>query len=291
MTKILSPQQAIKLYAMQLTSSPDVDENLANIEQILLSNIGLEPQAHILKLVVLPECCLYFGGSEHGQLTLAKQHQHGQYLPQQLARLAQKFQLYLVAGTIPLLNKTGDKFTNTSLVFSPTGECLANYHKIHLFDVIVADSEKNYCESKQTQAGEQLTTFTLTDEIPVGLSVCYDLRFPELYRALRHLKSHIITLPSAFTKVTGAAHWQALLQARAIENQCYVIAANQQGKHANGRETWGHSMIISPWGDILNTIAEGQGLICADYNPQLLAQIRTDIPVHHHNQFTVELKN
>lgn len=278
-----------KLSAIQLCSTPDVDENLTVINQLLL---GLEKSPE--HIVVLPECCLFFGGEEKQQLALAQQTQHCNYLQSKLADLARQHQVYLVAGTIPLLfhdkNKTSDreKFTNASCFFSPTGQLLATYNKIHLFDVEVSDQTKSYFESSHTQAGSTLSVVE-TGFTNIGLSVCYDLRFPELYRALRSQGADIITVPSAFTYQTGKAHWQALLQARAIENQCYIIAAGQQGVHKNGRETWGHSMIISPWGEILSSIPEQPGIISVEYQPEEISRIRTMMPVQHHNQFTTEL--
>lgn len=282
-----------KLSAIQLCSTPDVDENLAVINQLLLE---LDKSAE--HIVVLPECCLFFGGEERQQLELAQQTQHNNYLQSKLADLARKHQVNLVAGTIPLLfrskfrgqekSNNSDKFTNASCVFSSTGRLLATYNKIHLFDVEVNDQTKSYFESSYTHAGTALSVVNI-GFANVGLSVCYDLRFPELYRALRTQGADIITVPSAFTYQTGKAHWQALLQARAIENQCYIIAAGQQGVHKNGRETWGHSMIVSPWGEILSSIPEQPGIISVEYKPEEISRIRTMMPVQEHNQFTTEL--
>jgi predicted amidohydrolase len=278
----------VQLSAVQLCSVPDVDENLLAIERQLkkLNPIGQDVQ-HI---VLLPECCLFFGGRDIDQLALAQQNADKDLLMNALATLAKKYQIYLVAGTIPLITSTGDKFSNSSCVFTPEGELLGRYDKIHLFDVDVADSEKKYRESHYTQAGKSVSLVT-TPVANIGLSVCYDLRFPELYRQLTQLQADIITVPSAFTRVTGEAHWQALLQARAIENQVYIIAAGQEGVHANKRETWGHSMIISPWGEILAKLDTDEGIISAPYFHSEIAKVRASIPVAQHNQFTVELKN
>lgn len=278
----------VKLSAIQLCSVPNVDDNLVKISHFLFELINRFP-INTEHLVLLPECCLYFGGADNEQLALAQNIKQTN-LFERLAQLAKEYKVYLVAGTVPLLTEQGDKYTNTSYLFSPQGQLVADYHKIHLFDVVVDDNAKNYVESLVTQAGEK-TTMASTSIGNIGLSVCYDLRFPELYRTLRAAGAEILTVPSAFTKVTGCAHWQALLQARAIENQCYVIAAGQQGKHANGRETWGHSMIISPWGEILSCLPEGEGIITANFERHELTRIRKAMPVHLHNQFTVELKN
>lgn len=274
----------VKLSAIQLCSQPDVQTNLATLDA-LLATMTIAKQ----HLVVLPECCLFFGGQDTDQLNLAKQCQDNQALHHGLAALASRYQVNLIAGSIPVLTPAGDKFTNTSCVFSPHGQLLASYDKIHLFDVKVQDNAKQYTESQYTQAGKSLSLVDL-DFAKVGLSICYDVRFPELYRGLTQLGADIISVPSAFTRVTGQAHWQPLLQARAIENQVYIIAAAQQGRHANGRETWGHSMIISPWGEILTCLETGPGVISANYCAEEINRVRASMPVAAHNQFTTELK-
>ncbi|WDE04484.1 carbon-nitrogen hydrolase family protein [Thalassomonas viridans] len=272
-----------KLSAVQLCSMPDVNANLDAIEQQLQS-LDIADQ----HLVVVPECCLFFGARDVDQLTLAKATAEDDALRRGLAALAQKYRVYLVGGTVPTLAEPGDKFTNSSCVFSPQGEQLGRYDKIHLFDVHVQDNEKHYFESKYTQAGKSVEVVT-TPFAKVGLSVCYDLRFPELYRQLRCRGADIITVPSAFTRVTGKAHWQTLLRARAIENQVFIVAANQEGVHKNGRETWGHSMIISPWGEILSGLETGIGVATAEYSSEELVKVRESIPVSEHNQFKTEL--
>ena len=289
----------VKLSVVQLCSVPDVSENLSKIDSLLYAvddqNVDTSDQAiQQDHLVVLPECCLFFGGKDQEQLSLAldsEQHKiENNHLVKKLAAIAHRHQVYLVAGSIPILSQsTDEKFTNTSIVISPQGEVIADYDKIHLFDVLVDDNEKNYLESKFTQAGQRTVTTTLPFA-KLGLSICYDLRFPELFRALTNQGADIISVPAAFTKVTGQVHWQALLQARAIENQVYVLAAGQEGVHANGRETWGHSMIISPWGEILAEKAQGEGIISVPFNPEKIAHARSSIPVAKHNQFQTEMK-
>jgi predicted amidohydrolase len=285
----------VKLTAIQLCSVPDVGDNFRTIDRHLETLIAESSQddEHI---VVLPECCLFFGGKDQQQLGLAKESDQLAYqnlfvstLQEQLSRLAKRYHVYLVAGSIPLISTTADKFTNTCCVFSPEGDLLTQYDKIHLFDVDVQDSEKQYRESRYTQCGNEIVSTTAAG-LNVGLSICYDLRFPELYRSLTTLGADIISVPSAFTAVTGKAHWQALLQARAIENQVYIIAAGQQGVHQNGRETWGHSMIISPWGEILACLEEGEGSISVEFSQQALDKVRKAIPVAEHNQFESTLK-
>lgn len=273
-----------RLTAIQLQSVPDVNVNLANIEKILLS---LPKSAE--HLVVLPESCLYFGGKDGKQIEFAEPLGNG-FMQQQLAQLAIQNNVYLLAGTIPIQSHQENKFTASSLLFSPDGKLLNDYQKIHLFDVDVADNEKSYRESKLTQAGEKLSMSCLPS-FNLGMTVCYDLRFPELFRALTIQGADVICVPSAFTQVTGKAHWQTLLQARAIENQVYIIAADQEGEHLNGRQTYGHSMIINPWGEIVALKAEGIGYVSADFDRQLINKVRADIPVSRHNQFSVKLKS
>ncbi|REL36667.1 carbon-nitrogen hydrolase family protein [Thalassotalea euphylliae] len=290
-------KQTVRLSAVQMCAMPDIDANLAQIAEqltVLTSKDDSHAAASVTSnaeadhIVLLPECCLYFGGKEQDQLQLAHNAEQQAKIFQGLAALAERYQVYLLAGSLPTPAKTPDKFYNTSCLFSPQGELLGHYQKLHLFDVSVADNEKNYQESRYTAAGEQTSCIALPFA-QLGLSICYDVRFPELYRQLAGQGADIITVPAAFTRVTGKAHWQTLLQARAIENQVYIIAAGQEGVHANGRETWGHSMIISPWGEILAEQEAGIGVISADFDPDLLAQVRNSIPVRQHNRFKTEL--
>ena len=277
----------LKLSAIQLCSAPNVAENLISIENQL--SVLIERDKKCKHIVVLPECCLFFGGKETQQLNLAQQNDSKEYLTQSLARLAKQYQITLVAGTIPVLAPCGNKFFNSSCVFSPKGEILGQYNKIHLFDVAVDDNKNSYLESRYTQAGDSITVVQ-TPETNIGLTVCFDIRFPSLYQELRLQGADIITVPSAFTCVTGKAHWQALLQARAIENQVYIVAPAQEGIHKNGRETWGHSMIISPWGEILCCLEQGEGIITTDFKQTELTTIRKNMPILIQNQFKTYLK-
>jgi len=272
----------VKLSAIQLNSKTSVEQNLQAIAKQLatLTQTIASEYEHV---VVLPECCLFFGANDKVQLQLAKSTQIKQSqmiseLQIALAQLAKKYNVTLIAGTIPILSEDNEKFTNSSCAFNSNGELIGRYDKIHLFDVNVADSEKNYCESRFTQAGKS-PCIVKTSVATIGLTVCFDVRFPLLYQKLTTLGADIITVPSAFTRVTGKAHWQTLLQARAIENQVYIIAAGQEGVHENGRETWGHSMIISPWGEILTGIESGEGIISCDYNPEEVKRIRASMPL------------
>jgi len=273
----------IKLTAIQLSSAANVATNLDKIAELLADATNVysvedNNKSNVEHLVVLPECCLYFGSKDSDQLSLAKQSAQGDDLCLALAQLAKRFKVHLVAGTIPLLANSGDKFTNTSCVFDPSGNMLGRYDKIHLFDVNVSDNTNSYCESRYTQAGTEVSVVD-TAFANIGLSVCFDLRFPNLFQQLSNSGADIITIPSAFTKVTGKAHWQTLLQARAIENQVYIVAAGQEGVHENGRETWGHSMIINPWGEIEKTIATGEGFITVEFKKEEITRIRQSMPL------------
>ncbi len=271
----------IKLSAIQLNSKANVEHNLQVIEQELIKLTSQSTLATNHKhIVVLPECCLFFGAKDNAQLSLAQESHANNDLQVALGALAKKYEVTLIAGSIPLLTAEGNKFTNSSCAFNSNGTLIGRYDKIHLFDVNVADSEKTYCESRFTQAGNKLC-IVKTPSVNIGLTICFDLRFPILYQKLTVMGADIITVPSAFTRVTGKAHWQTLLQARAIENQVYIIAAGQEGVHENGRETWGHSMIISPWGEILASIEEGEGIISSDFIPQEIKRIRSSMPLMH----------
>ncbi|MBL0711046.1 MAG: carbon-nitrogen hydrolase family protein [Colwellia sp.] len=282
---------AIKLSAIQLNAKPNVDENIQAIAKHLAQITA--GNSHDQHLVVLPECCLFFGSNDQAQLQLAKESKPLKgdllsLLQQMLSELAKQYGVYLVAGTVPLINNQAadhhDKFTNTSCIFNPEGKMLASYDKIHLFDASINDTAKtvtakSYDESCYTQAGNKLCVVK-TPLATIGLTVCFDIRFPVLYQKLNALGADIITVPSAFTRVTGKAHWQTLLQARAIENQVYIIAAGQEGVHDNGRETWGHSMIISPWGEILSCLEEGEGYISTTFLPKEINRIRAAMPLN-----------
>ena len=225
----------VKLSAIQLNSTASVERNLQTIAQLLAALTQASASENIEHIVVLPECCLFFGATDKAQLllardTLVKQSQMNSELQIALSDLAQKYSVILIAGTIPMLAKDGEKFTNSSCAFSANGDLIGRYDKIHLFDVSVEgdvkSKEKNYCESRFTQAGKS-ACMVETPFANIGLTVCFDIRFPLLYQKLSTLGADIITVPSAFTRVTGKAHWQTLLQARAIENQVYIIAAGQ----------------------------------------------------------------
>jgi predicted amidohydrolase len=278
----------VKLSAIQLNSTPNVEQNLRAIAKQLAKLTQTPNNTDIDHIVVLPECCLFFGATDQAQLLLAQQSKSNSKgnskgnneLQLSLSQLAKQYKVTLIGGSIPIITEGGYKFTNTSCAFNSLGELITRYDKIHLFDVNVEDNEKTYYESRYTQAGTKVC-IAKTPSATIGLSVCFDIRFPSLYQKLSELGADIITVPSAFTRVTGKVHWQTLLQARAIENQVYIIAAGQEGVHANGRETWGHSMIISPWGEILACLDQGEGIITSDFIPLEIQRIRTSMPLKH----------
>lgn len=262
-----------------MTSLPEPQQNLKIIEQLLAQLPAARPQ-----LVVLPEACLCFGAGDKKQRSYAELFDHTAPLQSRLAKLARQHGIYLLVGTMPIIDDLdAEKFSAASLLFGPDGKCLARYNKIHLFDVDVADNTKTYRESLWTEAGSEVVTVT-TEFGTLGLAVCYDVRFPELFRALRSQGADIVALPSAFTKVTGNAHWHVLTRARAIEQQCYVVAGAQVGEHANGRETYGHALIIDAWGDVISECdgATSPCLATASVDLDGLTLIRSNIPVAKH---------
>ena len=201
-------------------------------------------------------------------------------IQENLANFAQKHQLWIVAGTIPL-KTPGSRVRAASLVFDSQGQCVARYDKIHLFDVRVSEQE-SHRESVTIEPGNQLVLVN-TPVGRLGLTVCYDLRFPELYRQLLLQGAEIFSVSSAFTATTGLAHWEVLLRARAIENVCYVLAPNQGGVHENGRQTHGHSMIVDPWGKVLGQAAKGEALVIAEIDLGHLHALRQQFPCNDHH--------
>jgi nitrilase len=239
-------------------------------------------------LVVLPECFACFGAGDKALLAIAEIPGDGP-IQAQLQALAKQYGVWLVAGSMPLKSQTASKFTASCLLINAQGEIVDEYQKIHLFDVQVADNTGTYMESRHTQNGEHIVVAD-TPFGTLGLAVCYDLRFAGLFQAMSQLKQlDVIALPAAFTYQTGLAHWHALLAARAIENQCYLVAANQTGVHANKRQTFGHSCIMSPWGETLVELSHDSGLIQSQLLSSKLIEIRQNMPVRQHNKFRSRL--
>jgi predicted amidohydrolase len=267
----------IKISALQLNSSACLQENLDKVDTYLEQAAALNT-----RLLVLPEMFCLFNANLKTLLAHAEKYGQGP-IQTFLSQQAKKNKLWLVAGTLPI-QTDHDRVLATCAVFSPTGEQVAHYNKLHLFDASFSHTQETYQESGYTAPGNHVAMLK-TPFANIGLTVCYDLRFPELYRALLNLGANIITVPSAFSYTTGKAeHWEVLLRARAIENTCYIIAPNQVGTHGNQRRTYGHSMIISPWGEKLAELTEEEGLIHAEYDPERLALVRRDLPSHKHQR-------
>ncbi|WP_257264056.1 carbon-nitrogen hydrolase family protein [Endozoicomonas sp. ONNA2] len=264
----------LKAAVVQVCSGSVVAENLAKIECQLMAH--QQQQQQQIDIVVLPECFAMLGGPQ------AEAAWQADEIREWMASTAKTLGSWLIGGSVPV-RSIGDGRNHAScLVYSPAGDEVTCYNKMHLFDVEVSDRRYRESDDFIPGAGPELVDI---GGARVGLSICYDLRFPELYRTLVEQGATILTVPSAFTKVTGAAHWKVLLQARAIENQCYVLAANQAGTHPDGRQTYGHSMIISPWGDILaQAPAEGAAVIMAELDLDELARVRQRMPCLNHRR-------
>jgi len=256
-----------------MVSTPEVEQNFAAAARLVA-----QAQQQGAQLVLLPEYWPIMGMHEKIKLDHAEQVDAGK-IQDFMATLAREHKIWLIGGTLPMVSGEDGKVLNTSLVYDPAGRRVARYDKIHLFSF--ARGEESYDEARTIVYGNDVKSF----EAPfgkVGLSVCYDLRFPELYRAMGDCA--LIVVPAAFTYTTGQAHWELLLRARAIENQCYVLASAQGGKHVNGRRTWGHSMLIDPWGDILSVLPEGEGLVIGDIDPHRLQYVRESLPALKHRK-------
>jgi nitrilase len=276
------PVGAPKVAAIQMNSLGNVEANLASAR-------GLLEQAHAqgVKLAVLPENFPIMGRKEADKLEVAEGLGEGP-IQSFLSHCARELRMWIIGGTIPIRseNRPG-KVAAASLVFDDAGRFVARYDKIHLFDVDLPDREERYRESATIAAGSKPVVVT-TPLGRVGLAVCYDVRFPELFRHLQSQGAEILCLPSAFTAPTGRAHWEILVRARAIENLSYVIAPAQSGVHENGRETWGDSMIVDPWGHILDRVSEiGAGVAVAEIDLTLQKQVRERFPSLNHRRFQV----
>jgi nitrilase len=258
-----------------MASGPNVGANLLEAERLI--GMAVDKGAG---LVVLPENFAIMGKEESDKVTVREPDQGGP-IQDFLSLQAKRQGIWLVGGTVPLAAHDANKIRAACLLYDDQGRRVARYDKIHLFDVVVVESDESYTESQTIESGDQAVVVD-TPFGRLGLAVCYDLRFPELFRTMVDQGVDIIALPSAFTGITGKAHWEVLVRARAIENLCYVLAAGQGGYHVNGRETYGHSMIVDPWGQIMNELANGSGLVCADIDLQRLKNIRRTFPVLEH---------
>jgi len=279
----------MKIAAVQMVTSCSVQGNLERAESLIA-----EAAAAGARLVALPENFAFMGRADHDKLALAEPLDQGP-IQGMLSGAARRHRIWLIGGSIPLATDDPQRVGNTTLVYGPRGERIARYDKIHLFrydEALPDGTSRSYDEGVVLCAGAQPAAFHVRDEDTppetpgwrVGLSICYDLRFPELYRALMQPPCDLIAVPSAFTYTTGRAHWELLLRARAVENQCYVMAPAQGGVHENGRRTWGHTMIVDPWGEVLQVLPEGEGLVCAELDAQRLATVRRTLPALAHRR-------
>ena len=262
---------------IQMASGPNPGANLLEAERLIEEAVSQQA-----RLVVLPENFALMGKSERDKVELREEPGNGP-IQTFLAEQAAHHGIWLVGGTVPLVANDDNKVRASCLVYDDQRKLAGRYDKIHLFDVQLVDSDEQYTESETIEPGDEVVVID-TPFGRMGLSVCYDLRFPELFRQQLEAGMEIIVLPSAFTAITGRAHWEVLVRARAIENLCYVIAPDQGGYHLNGRETFGHSMIVDPWGTVLNSLARGPGVVCADVELGRLNSARRNFPSIQHRR-------
>ena len=258
----MSGAAKVRVAAIQMVSAPEVAPNLESAG----------------RLVALPEYFCILGRHETDKVKVREADGSGP-IQDFLSDTARRNRVWLVGGTVPLVSEDEKKVRSACLVFDDTGRRVARYDKMHLFGLDLG--ERKFDESRTIEAGEAPFAFD-TPFGRLGLSVCYDVRFPELYRAAGAVDAWLV--PSAFTDVTGAAHWDILLRARAIENQCYVIAPAQGGLHPNGRRTHGHTMIVDPWGEILGLRPEGEGVVLAELDTARVAEVRQSLPALGHRK-------
>jgi deaminated glutathione amidase len=266
----------VRVCAVQMVSGASLAANLVTAGELIeqAADKGAE-------LVALPEYFCLMGHQETDKIAAREVDGSG---PVQsfLAEQAQRHRIWLIGGTTPLVASEPRRVRNSVLVYGPDGARVARYDKIHLFNF--TKNDETYDEARTIEPGREVASFTFASRqgttLRVGLSVCYDLRFPELYRAMG--KTDLILVPAAFTATTGRAHWTTLLKARAIENLCYVLAPAQGGRHENGRATYGHSALIDPWGTVLAQREDGPGVVIGDITPQLIAEVRANLPALSH---------
>lgn len=263
-----------RMAALQMVSGPRVAENLLAAGRL----VG-EAVAQGAQLIALPEYFPVIGAADVDRVRAREDFGRGP-IQDWLAETAQRYGVWIFAGSLPLTAENPDKMRNASLVYNPAGECVKRYDKVHLFGFKKGDEA--YDEAAFIEPGNQPAAVD-TPFGRIALSICYDLRFPELYRALTPVD--LILVPAAFTDTTGRAHWEILLRARAIENQCYVLAVGQGGRHENGRLTHGNSMIVDPWGEILDRKMKGPGVVMADLDHARIAEIRESLPALAHRIF------
>lgn len=277
MSNATSDDARIRVAAIQMASGPLVSANLIEVGRLISLAAGAGAN-----LVVLPENFAIMGMKEQDKVEIREEQGSG-LIQEFLAEHSSKHKIWLVAGTIPLVASVDNKVRSACLLYDDQGRVVARYDKTHLFDVHLVDGDKNYVESETIEAGTEVVVID-TPFARIGLAICYDLRFPELFRDMVDKGVELIIIPSAFTAITGKAHWEILLRARAIENLSFVIAANQGGYHVNGFESYGDSMIIDPWGIILDRLDSGSGYVIAEMDMAYLRSVRKNFPALEHRK-------
>ncbi len=263
----------MKVAAVQMVSKPQVEDNLSRTRELVAEAAGRGA-----RMVLLPEYWPVMGMHDADKVGHAEQLDDGP-IQQCMIEMAREHGLWLIGGTLPMVSPEQDKVLNTTMVYNDRGERVIRYDKIHLFSF--TKGAESYDEARTIVHGSKVATF----DGPfgrVGLSVCYDLRFPELYRAMGDCA--MIVMPAAFTYTTGSAHWEVLIRARAIENQCYVLASAQGGRHPNGRRTWGHSMLVDPWGEVKDVLPEGEGVVVGEIDLDHMQRVRENLPALRHRR-------
>lgn len=271
-----------RVAAIQMASGPNVSANLTEAAKLIAQAADAGAT-----LIVLPENFAIMGREEIDKVK--QQEQPGQGPIQDfLAEQASKHGVWIVGGTIPLQSDEPDRIRAACLLYNDKGEQVARYDKVHLFDVHLEENAETYNESQTIQPGREAVVVD-TPFGRLGMAVCYDLRFPELFRRMADEGVDLIAMPSAFTAITGRAHWDVLVRARAIENLIYMVAAAQGGYHINGRETYGHSMIVDPWGMVLDELSNGNGFVTAEIDPKRIADTRRNFPALQHRKIPCKL--
>jgi len=270
----------MKIAALQMVSTPSVERNLESAQRLIAEAAGAGA-----RLVALPEYFCFMGADDRDKLGVAEAAGDGP-IQRALSDAARVHGVWIIGGTLPMrIPGVADAVLNASCVYAPDGRQAARYDKMHLFRY--DNGRERYDEGRVLRAGDAPVALDVADW-RLGLSVCYDLRFPALYRALSFMPGQrpcdLLAVPSAFTYTTGRAHWELLLRTRAIENQCYVIAPAQGGVHETGRRTWGHSMIVDPWGEVLDVLPEGEGVVFAEMTHERIDAVRTQLPAIQHRR-------
>ena len=270
-TAVDAPLPAFRVAAVQMASGPNVNGNLREATRLI--EMAVDQGA---RLVGLPEYFPIMGMKDTDKVALREAEGHGR-LQEFLSGTARRLGVWIVGGTVPLVANAADKVRNACLVYDDCGSLVTRYDKIHLFGFSMG--EESYSENRTIEPGDRVVAF----DSPfgrIGLSICYDLRFPELYRAMGRVD--LVFVPSAFTETTGKAHWETLIRARAIENLAYVVAPAQGGYHVNGRETHGNSMIVDPWGVVVDRLQRGSGVVVAGVSPSYQTTLRASLPALDH---------